>query len=174
VYKNKFTPLEETYIQIENTGIFIVETALPVEVDGRCARAIDEYDDEEILVMQINKNISSDRKKRQVGWHEWEHCIYSTGDMRDLNDDSNRWFETRIKHREYEDLVSLDSLIIGAQDPFITCICELAEWLYIPDEFLCEALKFYDIKLGPIYKYKDFIIRFNPLNVCIRSEIAAD
>ncbi|MGL6186042.1 MAG: ImmA/IrrE family metallo-endopeptidase [Clostridium chrysemydis] len=146
--------LETAHIQ----GINVYE--LDLGVDLPCGKCIDNC-------IVINKRIS-DKEKYCVLSEEIGHFKFTVGNITNLNDIRNIKQENTARSFSYQTLVGINKLIdayklrIGNQD--------LADYLGITNQFLIEALSYYEHKYGNWYAIDNYIIRFNPLGIVEKFE----
>ncbi|MDQ0150712.1 ImmA/IrrE family metallo-endopeptidase [Eubacterium multiforme] len=111
----------------------------------------------------IINNRSTEKEKLCVLLEELGHFKYTIGNITNLKDVRNLKQEYTARSFGYNSLVGITKLIeahklrISNQD--------LAEYLGITNEFLVEALSYYEHRYGNWYQIDNYIIRFNPLGV---------
>lgn len=114
-------------------------------------------------VVLIHKNLTQTEKRcvlaEEIGHH---HTVI--GDITDQSNIVNIKLENKGRAWAYEELVPLINIIKGY---LARCInrFELAEFLGVTEDFLIEAIEYYNRKLGPFYQIDNYLIRFEPLGV---------
>lgn len=116
----------------------------------------------------IINNRSTEKEKSCILLEELGHFKYNVGDITNLKDIKNLKQEYSARSFSYTRLVGLTKLI-NAHKLKIS-IQDLAEYLGITNEFLVEALSYYEKKYGNWYQIDNYIIRFNPLGVIEKFE----
>lgn len=100
-------------------------------------------------------------EKKCVLAEELGHHHTSVGDILDMSDAGNRKQERQARLCGYNKLIGLSGLIkafeAGCQDRF-----EVAEYLGVTDEYLCECLDTYRDKYGVGVTVDDYYIMFIP------------
>lgn len=109
----------------------------------------------------INIDIDTSAEKTCVLAEELGHHHTSVGDILDMTDIGNRKQERQARLWGYNKLIGLSGLIkafeAGCQDRF-----EVAEYLGVTDEYLCECLDTYRDKYGVGVTMDDYYIMFIP------------
>lgn len=109
----------------------------------------------------IRKDIDTSTEKTCVLAEELGHHYTSVGDILDLSDPSKRKQERQARLWGYNKLIGLSGLVkafeAGCQDRF-----EVAEYLGVTDEYLCECLDTYRDKYGIGVTVDDYYIMFIP------------
>lgn len=109
----------------------------------------------------INLDIDSSKEKACVLAEEMGHHHTSIGDILDMSDTVNRKQERQARLWGYNKLIGLSGLIkafeAGYQDRF-----EVAEYLGVTDEYLCDCLDAYRDKYGVGVAVDDYYIMFIP------------
>ena len=109
----------------------------------------------------IRKDIDTSAEKTCVLAEELGHHHTSVGDILDMTDIGNRKQERQARMWGYNKLIGLSGLIrafeAGCQDRF-----EVAEYLGVTDEYLCECLDTYRDKYGIGVTVDDYYIMFIP------------
>lgn len=109
----------------------------------------------------IRKDIDTSTEKTCVLAEELGHHHTSVGDILDMSDAGNRKQERQARLWGYNKLIGLSGLIkafeAGCQDRF-----EVAEYLGVTDEYLCECLDTYRDKYGIGVTVDDYYIMFIP------------
>lgn len=108
----------------------------------------------------LRKNMDSTEKACVLA-EELGHHHTSVGDILDMTDVSNRKQERQARLWGYNKLIGLAGLIkafeAGCQDRF-----EVAEYLGVTDEYLCECLEAYRDKYGIGTTVDNYYIMFIP------------
>lgn len=109
----------------------------------------------------IRKDIDTSTEKACVLAEEMGHHHTSIGDILDLSDAGNRKQERQARLWGYNKLIGLTGIInayeAGCQDRF-----EVAEYLGVTDEYLCECMDTYRDKYGIGVTVDDYYIMFIP------------
>ena len=109
----------------------------------------------------INLDIDSSNEKACVLAEELGHHHTSVGDILDMSGAGNRKQERQARLWGYNKLIGLSGLVkayeTGCQDRF-----EVAEYLGVTDEYLCECLDAYRDKYGVGITMDDYYIMFIP------------
>lgn len=109
----------------------------------------------------LNLDIDTSAEKACVLAEELGHHHTSVGNILDMTDISNRKQERQARLWGYNKLIGLSGLIkafeAGCQDRF-----EVAEYLGVTDEYLCECLDTYRDKYGIGVTVDDYYIMFIP------------
>lgn len=109
----------------------------------------------------IRKDIDTSSEKTCVLAEELGHHYTSVGDILDLSDPSKRKQERQARLWGYNKLIGLSGLVkafeAGCQNRF-----EVAEYLDVTDEYLCECLNTYRDKYGVGVTVDDYYIMFIP------------
>lgn len=109
----------------------------------------------------INLDIDTSAEKTCVLAEELGHHHTSVGDILDMTDIGNRKQERQARLWGYNKLIGLSGLIkafeAGCQDRF-----EVAEYLGVTDEYLCDCLEAYRDKYGVGIAVDDYYIMFIP------------
>jgi Zn-dependent peptidase ImmA (M78 family) len=116
-------------------------------------------------VIAINKRIETLKEKKCVLAEELGHHFTTSGNITDLKRVCNSKQEGQARKWSYEKLVPLTS-IIQASFECCTILYELAEYLDVTEEFLREALTYYESKYGLYTEVDNYCIYFSPLTVC--------
>lgn len=117
----------------------------------------------------IDKKIVTDVERKCILAEEIGHHETTSGDIIDETDISNRKQEIIARRWAYRRMVSLTKIVVAHQVG-IRNIYELADFLGVTENFLKEALNYYENKYGNWYSIDNYIIRFNPLGVLEKFE----
>ncbi|MFA5528841.1 MAG: ImmA/IrrE family metallo-endopeptidase [Peptostreptococcales bacterium] len=112
----------------------------------------------------INTNIETETDKKCTLVEELGHHYKTAGDILDQSNINNRKQERLARAWGYENLISLQN-IIQAKKEGIRNKYELAEYLEVTEEFLCDALKYYKNKCEKVCMIGKYVIGFEPLEV---------
>lgn len=108
----------------------------------------------------LRKNMDTTEKKCVLA-EELGHHHTSVGDILDMSDAGNRKQERQARLWGYNKLIGLSGLVkafeAGCQDRF-----EVAEYLGVTDEYLCDCLEAYRDKYGVGIAVDDYYIMFIP------------
>ena len=124
----------------EFEGIEVHEIELPERIKGL-------YYDNSIV---INKRLKTNKERKCVLGEELGHYFTSVGDILNLKIESNRKQEIRARNWAFQKLVPFDELILAHQQGYVN-VYELAEYFDVTEDFMKEAILFYQRK----YKYLD-------------------
>lgn len=109
----------------------------------------------------IRKDIGTTTEKKCVLAEELGHHYTTVGNILDMADISNRKQERQARMWGYNKLIGLAGIIkafeAGCQDRF-----EVAEYLGVTDEYLCECLEAYRDKYGIGTTVDNYYIMFIP------------
>lgn len=109
----------------------------------------------------IRKDIETTSEKKCVLAEELGHHYTTVGDILDISDAGNRKQERQARLWGYNKLIGLAGIIkafeAGCQDRF-----EVAEYLGVTDEYLCECLEAYRDKYGIGTTVDNYYIMFIP------------
>ena len=109
----------------------------------------------------IRKDIDTSAEKTCILAEELGHHHTSVGDILDMSDSGNRKQERQARLWGYNKLIGLSGLIksfeAGCQNRF-----EVAEYLGVTEEYLCECLNTYRDKYGVGVTVDDYYIMFIP------------
>lgn len=92
---------------------------------------------------------------------ELEHHYTSVGNILDLNNVSNKKQERIARVRAYDRRIGLSGIIRGYR-AHCSNRHELAEYLGVSEEFLAEALHYYEERYGCVVCLEGYMISFNP------------
>ncbi len=93
---------------------------------------------------------------------ELEHHYTTVGNILDMNDVSNRKQERLARARAYDRRIGLSGIIRGYH-AHCQNLYELAECLDVSEEFLAEALEYYQEKYGCAVRLDRYAIVFTPI-----------
>lgn len=93
---------------------------------------------------------------------ELEHHYTTVGNILDMNDVSNRKQERLARARAYDRRIGLSGIIRGYH-AHCQNLYELAECLDVSEEFLAEALEYYQEKYGCAVRLDRYAIVFTPV-----------
>lgn len=139
---------------VENENIEYIEMTFPADLKGLC----------KANKIGISNKLSIVEKKCVLA-EELGHFYTTTGNIIDLKSIQNCKQEMKARKWSYEKLVPLRSLI-NASCEGCTNRYELAECLEVTEEFLTDALQYYQNKYGLYAEVENYCIYFNPLTVC--------
>ncbi len=109
----------------------------------------------------IRKDIDTQTAKSCVLAEEIGHYCTSSGDILDQSKAENRKQELRARMWAYNKLIGLTG-IIRCYEHRCHSFSEMAEYLEVTEEFLSEALKYYQMKYGICVVYEKYVIYFEP------------
>lgn len=150
---------EDLLIEVEKEGIEYFENSNIGRLDGL-------YVDNTIT---LNTHIKTEVEKKCVLAEELGHHYTSYGYILDQSKVENRKQERRARAYAYDKLIGVTGLINayknGCRNKY-----EAAEYLSVSEQFLGDALIYYEEKYGPFYEIDNYIIYFNPLGVIEKFE----
>jgi len=115
-------------------------------------------------VIWVNKHIPTCAEKVCVLSEELGHHYTSIGDILDQSRIKNRKQEYRARAWAYQRLAGPEKLIeafeYGVRNRY-----ELADFLSVTEEFVEDAIKYFQQKYGLYYASGDYYITFEPLRV---------
>ena len=112
----------------------------------------------------IDRKLKTNKEKACILAEELGHYHTTYGDITDQNKIENVKQEIIARRWGYEKLVGIVD-IINAHRNGIRNRHELAEFLDVTEEFLCETIEYYKCKYGLYYQIDNYLIYFNPLGV---------
>ncbi len=149
------TAYEELLQEAEDNNIEVIEFTFRGANKGMYADS----------VIAIRKDIETTTEKKCILCEELEHSYTTVGNITDLKPVQNRKQEQIARNRSYERLIPL-KLIIKASIECCTNLHELAEYIDVTENFLREALEYYQGKYGLYKEVDNYCIYFSPLTVC--------
>lgn len=149
------TAYEELIQEADDNGIEVIEFTFRGNNKGMYADS----------VIAIRNDIETIAEKKCILCEELEHSYTSTGNILDLEPVQNRKQEQIARKWAYERLVPLKSIVQASFDGCAN-LYELAEYLDVTEDFLREALTFYQDKYGLFTEVDNYCIYFSPLTVC--------
>ena len=146
---------EELLFEADDEGIEVLEFIFESDIKGL-------YSD---YCIAISHKLDTTTEKKCVLAEELGHYHTSDGNLIDLKSIQNRKQEVRARKWSYEKLIPLKSIIKAS---FGCCanLYELAEYLDVTEQFLKEALTYYQSKYGLYAEVDNYCIYFNPFTVC--------
>lgn len=126
----------------------------------KCGRCIDN-------IIYINSR-NSEIDKYEILSEELGHFKYTVGNITNLQDIRNLKQEYTARSFSYKSLVGITKLIEAYKARISNH--DLADYLGVSQQFLIEALSYYERKYGNWYSIDNYIIRFNPLGVLEKFE----
>jgi hypothetical protein len=112
----------------------------------------------------IRKDMTEAEKKCVLA-EELGHHYTAVGDILDQSSAANRKQELRGRIIAYNKLIGLHG-IIDAHKHHCQTISDTAEYLEVTEEFLLEALQYYNSSYGVYTKIDNYIIYFEP-SLCV-------
>lgn len=109
----------------------------------------------------INLDIDTSAEKTCVLAEELGHHHTSVGDILDMTDIGNRKQERQARLWGYNKLIGLAGLIKAYEAGCQNCF-EMAEYLGVTDEYLCECLEVYRDKYGIGTTVDNYYVMFIP------------
>jgi hypothetical protein len=107
----------------------------------------------------------TEAEKKCVLAEELGHHYTAVGDILDQSSAANRKQELRGRIIAYNKLIGLHG-IIDAHKHHCQTISDTAEYLEVTEEFLLEALQYYNSSYGVYTKIDNYIIYFEP-SLCV-------
>lgn len=101
-------------------------------------------------VIALNKNLDTTAEQTCILAEELGHYFTSVGNILDQNQLQNRKLERRARAWAYQRLIPLEKLIQAYKNGIRTRH-ELSEYLGVTEQFLYEAVKYYNEKYGPYH-----------------------
>ncbi|MBS6063739.1 MAG: hypothetical protein KH972_07710 [Peptostreptococcaceae bacterium] len=139
--------------EIEKNNIILIEDDIPFEnLKGL-------YFDNNII---IDKKIIKENETNCILAEELGHYFTSTGNILMNNTLEDIKQEKKARDWAVSRLITLDDLIEAIIDKKSQDIAELAENLEVTEDFVIEAIKYYERKYGLSVNYKGYKIQFNP------------
>lgn len=142
----------EYLLKEANTLGVLVKEANLITKDGYCKGAR----------IAINNKLLTDKEKKCILAEELGHFHKTVGNITDQSKINNRKQEIIARRWGYEKLISIENLI-DCYKKRIPNKYEIAESLGVTEEFLNEALSYYNVKYGGYCKIDNYIISFDPL-----------
>jgi len=142
---------EELLKETEEEGIEVIQLPLHEKTKGL-------YCDGTIA---LNKNIPTTSEKTCVLAEELGHYYTTVGNIIDTTYINNRKQEVKARRWAIKQLVPLKS-IIQAFEARCRNMYEMAEYIGVTEEFLCEAFTTYNAIYGKFKKLGNYIIYFDP------------
>lgn len=115
-------------------------------------------------VIAINKKIETESEKYCTLAEELGHHHTSYGHILDQSDVRNRKQELRARRWAYKKLVGIIDLV-NAYKAGVRNRYELAEYLNVTEEFIEDALKYYNQKYGMFVQIDNYVVYFQPLAI---------
>ncbi len=143
--------LEEGHIE----GIEVLEMPLESDADALCVGD----------TVALNKRLlrTTVKKRCRLSEELW-HSKVTVGDITDTSNINNMKQERFARRCSFKDLVPLDK-IVQALINYCLDLKAICEYLYVTEEYFCEAIAYYKQKYGIYYKCKDYTLFFEPLSV---------
>jgi len=94
----------------------------------------------------INKGLRTNKEKNCILAEELGHYFTTIGDILNLKIESNRKQEIRARNWAIQKLVPFDDLVLAFQKGYES-VYELAEYLDVTEDFMKEALLFYQKRI---------------------------
>ena len=156
--RSQFTPAEEVYIEIDAHGMRIEHKNLENEYNGLC---ICRRNRKTRIIME--KRLGSGRKEYRVAAEEYMHGLHDYDDILDQDKPQNRKLEQHIKRETYQYMVPIDDIVQALKEKHANSFYEMAEFLYVTEDDLCDILELYEAVHGVWLKCGDVYLRFRPL-----------
>ena len=109
----------------------------------------------------LDKDLQTSAEKVCVLSEELGHHHTSFGNIIDMQDIQNIKQERKARVWAYDKLIGLTGLI-RAYERHCQSQYEVAEYLNVTEEFLCEALNYYRARYGEFTTIDHYIVRFIP------------
>lgn len=145
---------EDLLLEVEKEGIEYFENNYIGKMKGL-------YIDNTIT---LNSNIDTEAEKKCILAEELGHYHATVGNILDQSKVENRKQERIARAWAYDRLIGINGLInaykYGCKSKY-----EIAEYLNVSEQFLEEAITYYNEKYGLYYEIDNYIVYFNPLGV---------
>lgn len=119
-----------------------------------------------ILLNNKNKHI----KKVEILAEEIAHYKITYGDIRDQSNILNKKFELKARRLGCELVITLDG-IIEALHYGVHNLYGLADFFEVTEQYVLNAINHYKMKYGSSTWHKNYVIKFEPLQVFEHHEI---
>ena len=113
------------------------------------------------IVIEINKNVRTSRKRTCILAEELGHYHTTAGDIVCQSTVSDRKQELRARIWAYNKLIGLNG-IVNACKHGCHSLHDTADYLNVTEEFLLEALQYYKGKYGIYATIDNYVIYFEP------------
>jgi len=121
----------------EEEGIEVCEIKLPCGLKGFYCNGI----------IALNKSIETNAERRCILAEELGHYYNTIGDILNMKINSNKKQEQRAREWAFEKLVPFNELVITYDNGYKN-VYELAEYFDVTEDFMNEAILYYQRKYG--------------------------
>ncbi len=149
---------EKLLLEAEKESIMVCEEIMPGTTKGLYGNSGDCH------LIWVHNDMTGTEKCCVLA-EEIGHYFTSTGNIIDLRDLRNRKQELRARKWAYNKLISIHRLV-GAKLAGCEGRYEIADHLGVTIEFLEDSIQHYFQKHGKAFKYKQWMITFEPLDIC--------
>lgn len=112
----------------------------------------------------LSSDLRTAAEKYSVLNEEIGHHFTSFGNIIDMSDSSNRKQELRARLWGYNNAIGLSG-IINAYKHGCRSRYEIADFLCVSEQYLCEAIDAYKEKYSPFKQIDNYIVYFEPFGV---------
>lgn len=109
----------------------------------------------------INTTVKTNAEKACITAEELSHHYTTSGNIIDMQDVRNIKQERKARAWAYDKMIGLTGLI-RAYKHHCQSRYEVAEYLDVTEEFLCDALEYYKSRYGEFTTIDHYVIRFIP------------
>ncbi|MFR3729128.1 ImmA/IrrE family metallo-endopeptidase [Lacrimispora sp.] len=151
---------EELLTEADLNGIYVIED---LEFESQASGLINGD------VIGLNKRLSTYSEKTCVLSEELGHYHTSVGNILDQTSEGNRKQEYKARLWAYNKMITIEKLI-SAKEAGCRNRYEIAEHLNVTEPFLQDAIDCYRSKYGLGFQKGEYIIFFEPFNICRMAE----
>ncbi len=151
---------EELLNEANSEGIYVIEN---LEFESQASGLINGD------VIGLSKCLSTYSEKACVLSEELGHYYTSVGNILDQTLDGNKKQECHARLWAYDKMITIEK-IISAKKAGCRNRYEIAEYLNVTEPFLQEAINCYSSKYGLGFQKGEYIILFEPFNICKMAE----
>jgi hypothetical protein len=151
---------EELLNEADSEGIYVIEN---LEFESQASGLINGD------VIGLSKCLSTYSEKACVLSEELGHYYTSVGNILDQALDGNKKQECHARLWAYDKMITIEK-IISAKKAGCRNRYEIAEHLNVTEPFLQEAIDCYRSKYGLGFQKGEYIILFEPFNICKMAE----
>lgn len=116
-----------------------------------------------LVAITLNKNLKTTAEKTCTMAEELGHYFSTPFDLFGPNDLLDK-YEKKARWKAAKILISIDKLIKAKYDG-VQNKYELAEYLNVTEEFLEQSLDLFKEYYGSCFRYNEYLINFDPLNI---------
>ncbi len=151
---------EELLSEADSNAIYVIED---LEFESQASGLINGE------VIGLSKRLSTFSEKTCVLLEELGHYHTSVGNILDQMSEGNRKQEYKARLWAYNKMITIEK-IISAKEAGCRNRYEIAEHLNVTEPFLQDAIDCYRSKYGLGFQKGDYIIFFEPFNICRMAE----